>query len=467
MALPITFNNTVYQAGFFGTDDGGAPTSGTFLVDDVYDFPVTLNGTVTGPGSNVSLTYTLPGATTPTTQTLTATNLDNPNMILFTGGAVPGSSGIGTNRFLFSNTQMYGSPPPTGQVRTRFTADGNGTAGDYVAPVCFVTGTKILTARGEVAVEDLKVGDFAVTVKGAQRPIRWIGHRLVEAADYSSPQDVWPVRIEAGAIGMGVPTSDLLVSPDHCLVFDDVLVPAKHLINGATIRQEPVEAVGYWHIELDSHEALLAEGAPAESYRDCGMHAFFEGAEGWGHRVGDKAPVALLAPHALSGPRLHGVKAILIARAKHLGARRVEDPGLQVVADGQVLTPASIDNRRFTFAVPEGTQALVLRSRSSVPAHWIADNEDRRTLGVRVSELRADGTAVAMADAQLAQGWNAAEANGQERWTEGEAHLPVCRELSFQADWFLGYPVETVSAPMPVNATVSFAAPVLRLVANG
>ncbi|KAB7782604.1 hypothetical protein F8B43_5359 [Methylorubrum populi] len=343
----------------------------------------------------------------------------------------------------------------------------NVTAPDSPLIVCFVTGTRIRTERGEVAVEDLQIGDLAVTASGAHKPIRWIGHRLVEAADHAAPQDVWPVRITAGALAMGVPVRDLLVSPDHCLVFDDVLVPAKHLINGATIRQEPVEAVGYWHIELDSHEALLAEGAPAESYRDCGMHAFFEGAEGWGHRVGDKAPVALLAPHALSGPRLHGVKAILIARAKHLGARRVEDPGLQVVADGQVLTPASIDNRRFTFAVPEGTQTLVLRSRSSVPAHWIAENEDRRRLGVRVSELCADGTAVAMADAQLAQGWNAVEPNGQERWTEGEAHLPVCRALSFQADWFLGYPVETVSEPMPVNAAVSFAAPVLRLVANG
>ncbi|KQO90907.1 hypothetical protein ASF36_22010 [Methylobacterium sp. Leaf90] len=275
------------------------------------------------------------------------------------------------------------------------------------------------------------------------------------------------MRISAGAVAMGVPVRDLLVSPDHCLVFDDVLVPAKHLINGATIRQEPVEAVGYWHIELDSHEALLAEGAPAESYRDCGMHAFFEDAEGWGVRVGDKAPVALLAPHALSGPRLHGVKAMLIARAQHLGARRVEDPGLQVVADGQVLTPVSIENRRFTFAVPEGTEALVLQSRSSVPAHWIADNEDRRTLGVRVSELRVDGTAIEMTDEQLSQGWNGVEHNGQERWTDGHAHLPACRELSFSADWFLGYPAETVSQPLPTETAVSFSVPVLRLVANG
>ena len=447
MALPIVFNNLTFEVDYLSLDNDGVQ-GGVFENDDNNPSPYVLNGTVNAVGDPVTFT-----SSNGTDQfTAYATNLDNPNQIVFTEN----SDGTGA-AYIASNTVL---------TEGGTEAFSETTLGDFT-PVCFVTGTRIRTERGEVAVEDLQIGDLAVTASGTQLPIRWIGHRLVEVAAHADPQDVWPVRITAGALAMGVPVRDLLVSPDHCLVFDDVLVPAKHLINGATIRQEPVEAVGYWHIELDSHEALLAEGAPAESYRDCGMHAFFEGAEGWGHRVGDKAPVALLAPHALSGPRLHGVKAILIARAKHLGARRVEDPSLQVVADGQVLTPASIENRRFTFAVPEGTQTLVLRSRSSVAAHWIADNEDRRTLGVRVSGLHLDGTAVAMADEQLAQGWNAVEPNGQERWTDGEAHLPVCRTLSFEADWFLGYPVETVSEPMPVNATVSFAAPVLRLVANG
>ena len=105
---------------------------------------------------------------------------------------------------------------------------------------------KLYLVDDDVAVEDLMVGDLAMTVSGEHRPIRWIGHRLVEAFDHADPQDFWPVRITAGAIAMGVPSRDLLVSPDHCLMFDDVLVPAKHLINGVTIRQEAVEAVGYW-----------------------------------------------------------------------------------------------------------------------------------------------------------------------------------------------------------------------------
>ena len=32
----------------------------------------------------------------------------------------------------------------------------------------------------------------------------------------------------------------------------------------------------YFHVELDSHDVLIAEGAPAESYRDCGNRRNFE-----------------------------------------------------------------------------------------------------------------------------------------------------------------------------------------------
>lgn len=44
-------------------------------------------------------------------------------------------------------------------------------AGLVTQPVCFTTSTLIRTARGEVAVEDLIVGDLAVTASGTLRPI--------------------------------------------------------------------------------------------------------------------------------------------------------------------------------------------------------------------------------------------------------------------------------------------------------
>ncbi|HJE23760.1 MAG TPA: Hint domain-containing protein [Methylorubrum populi] len=281
MATPIVFNNTVYQPGYFGTDDGGVPTNATrsFRIDDVYSFPVTVNGTVNNPGDTVTLTYTLPGSSTPTSQTLTATALDNGNMILFTGGSVPGSTAAGTNRFVFSNVQMYGSGDPN---RTTFADDGNQTLGAYAAPVCFVTGTQIRTERGDVAVEDLKVGDVAVTASGRLRPITWIGHRDMKAVGAALPFHQQPVHVRAGAFGHGLPARDLLLSPGHpVLVGADadneggVLVPVMCLINGTSITREPRATVTYWHVELDAHDILLAEGLPAESYIDGGDRAFF------------------------------------------------------------------------------------------------------------------------------------------------------------------------------------------------
>ncbi|BAU92441.1 triple helix repeat-containing collagen [Methylorubrum populi] len=306
--MAITFNNTVYQPGFFGTDDGGVPASGSFRIDDVYSFPVTVNGTVTNAGDPVTLTYTLPGSTTPTSQTLTATALDNSNMILFTGGSVPGSLAGGTNRFVFSNTQLFGSGDPN---RTTFADDGNRTLGAY-APVCFTTGTLIRTSRGDVAVEDLQVGDIAVTASGGLRPITWIGHRAMKAAGAALPFHQQPVRVRAGAFGGGLPTRDLSLSPGHpVLVGADagneggVLVPVMCLINGTTITREPVTSVTYWHVELDGHDILLAEGLPAESYIDGGDRAFFSEASDHALHNPDFVPAgwnARCRPVAVDGP---------------------------------------------------------------------------------------------------------------------------------------------------------------------
>ena len=110
MALPITFNNQQYAAGFFGTDDGNP--SAAFNIDDTYNFPVTLNGTVTKAGDTVTLSYTPTGGV-PTTKTLTATVYDNATQIEFSGTGLPeNATDAATNRYVFSNTMIYGSTPP-------------------------------------------------------------------------------------------------------------------------------------------------------------------------------------------------------------------------------------------------------------------------------------------------------------------------------------------------------------------
>lgn len=154
---------------------------------------------------------------------------------------------------------------------------------ESVATPCYAAGTRILTDRGEVPVESLRAGDMLVTLGlGGSwlRPVRWVGHRRVDTRRHARPGAVNPVRLRAGALGAGVPYRDLLVSPDHALYLDGVLVPASALVNGETIRQEAPAGgrITYFHIELDCHDVILADGAPAESWLDCGNRTQFDNA---------------------------------------------------------------------------------------------------------------------------------------------------------------------------------------------
>jgi hypothetical protein len=140
------------------------------------------------------------------------------------------------------------------------------------------TGTRILTARGEVPVEALREGDAVETAAGDFRPVVFLGHRRVDCARHPRPREVWPVRVRADAFADGVPGRDLLLSPDHAVFIDDILIPLQHLINGSTIAQEAADEVVYWHVELPEHAVLFAESLPCESHKvGTGRTAFANG----------------------------------------------------------------------------------------------------------------------------------------------------------------------------------------------
>jgi hypothetical protein len=182
---------------------------------------------------------------------------------------------------------------------------------------CFLAGTRILTPRGEVAIEDLQAGDLVVTANGEAMEIKDLavnrtGTRFVD------PAQVMPVKISAGAFGDALPARDLYVSPDHSFYFDGVLVPAQLLINGSTIRQiSRPGPIDYYHIELDPHALIIAEGVATESFLDTGVQ--------WrrsAQRVVNLLPNAepktwedACAPLVLSGPQLDAIRAALQERA--------------------------------------------------------------------------------------------------------------------------------------------------------
>ena len=144
---------------------------------------------------------------------------------------------------------------------------------------CFCAGTSILTPAGERMVETLMQGDIVLTIvcdELSPQPVKWLGRRRIDLTAYPRPETVAPIRIRRGAFADNMPHTDLLVSPDHAVFVDGKLICVRQLINGATIRQEKGwTSVEYFHVELDAHSILLAEGLPAESYLNTSNRGFF------------------------------------------------------------------------------------------------------------------------------------------------------------------------------------------------
>ena len=165
------------------------------------------------------------------------------------------------------------APLTGGGASTGFTATG--------AQVfnCFATGTTIATPDGERAIETLDAGEEILTRDGRSVPVVWVARQTV-----SNPRAVelarCPVRIEAGALGPGLPNAPLTVTGDHALLFGGLLINAGALVNGTSIRLVPLAEMPtqftWWHLELEEHEAIVANGVAAESFIDYNGRSDFD-----------------------------------------------------------------------------------------------------------------------------------------------------------------------------------------------
>jgi Hint domain len=162
---------------------------------------------------------------------------------------------------------------------------------------CFLRGTRIRTADGNRKVEDLATGDLLPTVFGAMRPIQWIGRYPYKRSDNSKPwvKDALPVRITRSALGPNVPHSDLYVTKGHAVLIDNVLVTIGSLINGTTIAlsdANELDELEFFHIKLESHDVIYAEGAPCETLLTVDENAvnFAEYLRMYGAPTGNEAP---------------------------------------------------------------------------------------------------------------------------------------------------------------------------------
>ena len=332
----ITANGTVTASG--GTlaisgsvNDLSMPPTGSLVVDS--GATLTVGGSVSAPvvsfatsGTNETFGF---GATSNATQvqgfaltdTLWLTGVSDSNSDInatYASGTLTITRGV-SNTFVESFT-LGGSVNYAGAT---FTAAADARGGtDITTTACYCPGTLILTDRGEVAVEDLVIGDRLVTGSGEARALKWIGRRSYIGWLAAANPKVWPVCFRSGALADGVPRRPLWVSPEHAMFLDGALFPAGLLVNGISITQtQPADEVHYIHLELDSHDVIWAERALAESFIDDDSRGIFHNAAEFRLLYPDAAngPALFCAPRIEAGHELDSLQRRLIERARLLG----------------------------------------------------------------------------------------------------------------------------------------------------
>ncbi len=462
---------SAYGSGIFIEGDNtvslAAPTGAVLAINDVIADEKGSGGVGTGKlsigsGGTVDLaaTNTFSGGITITGGTLELSasdaagsgqiTFDNSDVsaLAFASADVPTNqiAGLATGDFIAVtgetlSSDLYSAASGGGTLEISFAGGGNvqlTILGDYSqanfpivgnqiaidAAPCFCRGTRILTVRGEVPVEELMLGESVVTLSGVTRPIQWIGQGSVMATR-GRRNEATPVIVRKGAFADNVPTHDLRVTKGHSFYLDGMLIPVEELINHRSILwDDRAQEVCVYHIELETHDVLLAEGAPAESYRDDGNRWLFRNANsGWQH-----PPRAPCAPVLTSGPVVDAIWRRLLERA---GPRKTvpltADPDLHLVVDGDRVDAIEHRDGIYVFRIRARPRTARLVSRAAIPQE-LGKARDPRMLGVAVRRIvlaRAQGQSAIEADAALlTDGFHAFEPADGIRWTNGNAVMP-------------------------------------------
>jgi hypothetical protein len=359
-----------------------------------------LTGFATGGTVDLQNLAFTPGATAVASGT-TLTLTDGATIEKFTLSTAPA---IGTRFYAFADTANGGT--------------------DVTSLLCFLAGTKIATPGGERRVEQLCAGDLVMTVSGEARPVVWIGTGRV-LATRGRRDAATPVIVRKGALGANVPNRDLRVTKGHSLYLEGVLIPVEFLINHRSILwHDHAQEVAIYHIELATHDVILANGAPAETYRDDGNRWLFQNAnDGWGMPL--RAPCA---PVVTGGPLVDAIWRRLLDRAgPRPGVPLTDDADLHLLADGQRVAAVDRIGDAHIFRVPAALADLRIGSRSAAPAE-LGLARDPRVLGVALRGVVVrKGTrvqAINAEDTRLGDGFHAFEPDQGFRWTDGDATIP-------------------------------------------
>ncbi len=375
----------------------------------------------------------------------------------------------GSGSYVFHNFSLAAGAPTTFDVTSTSITD----------VTCFAANTRILTDRGEVAVEKLAIGDLVVTASGGARPIKWLGHRKVNCWALPNPRSAFPIRIAQHAFGTHRPSQDLYLSAGHSICVDlmgEVFIPVGYLINGATIAEVEVDTISYWHVELDSHDVLIANNLPAESYLAMGNRGFFEELRGLLPAMlegRDRTHADFCRPVVTKGPVLDFARKRLRVRAEEIGWTPSRDADLRLAIDGEFVRPL-VEDGAAAFLFPASVRDVRLLSNAFSPA--ALGSRDPRTLGVMLFDLSFSGghgevRQISLGDERLRDGIHQLEdhCGRPRRWTNGDLALdpqlwdgvtgPVALRVTYDTTTIRGW-----SAPAGVCQKTPSYRPKLRAV---
>ena len=297
---------------------------------------------------------------------------------------------------------------------------------NYPAP-CYLAGTLISTPRGPVAVENLTAGDEIIihTPQGGTETdiILATGNRRLTVHEDGA---TYPVCVRKDALGEGIPDRDLYITDEHCLFLEGKFIPARMLVNNATILYDnTIREYEIFHFVLKNHSVVVANGAYSESFLHESHPNFLS--------LNDDASELNAAERFPVVTDIREIEPIfnqIVRRAAlNMPAFTPHNPEISLVVNGKTeVKPARINGNKAVFVIDEPFDLLALRARQFRPSNAIGPFfDDRRDLGVLVGEIKlfkpeeTSSSSTHLTDVPV-PGWHSLECRNL-RWTRETAYI--------------------------------------------
>ncbi|MCG4255458.1 Hint domain-containing protein [Acetobacter senegalensis] len=332
-------------------------------------------------------------------------------------------------------------------------ASSTNSLGTSAILVCFLSGSMIRTSKGDVAVEDIQIGDQVVTFdwrnnQDVIRPVIWTGKGHCKVRfDLPDDEAGWPVRVIKNAISDGVPYKDMLITAEHCLFFRDRFVPVRMLVNGVSIfYDKSITSYDYYHVETEQHSVITADGMLTESYLDTGNRSSFrqEGKiatlRGAVKNWADDAGAPLGVERSFVEPLFRTLEwrenSVVGTKISTTKIETTTDPDLHLITQtGAVIRPMRKTAHHYSFMLPPNTESVRIVSRSTRPSDVIGPFvDDRRYMGVAVADVQLQCAKqqfdiTSHLQDEKPAGWHDTDWTDC-AWTNGNAELPLGDHLT-------------------------------------